>query len=82
MQRLISAGDQALGAATAVRRSGITDALHELEGMSVICSMLGRIVTMNRPGLEKIAGSNHGLPEREYQRLIGAFGSTKPLPAD
>jgi CRP-like cAMP-binding protein len=66
----------------AVRRSGITDALHELEGMSLIRSTRGKLAIINRSGLERIAGSSYGMPEREYQRLIGAFGSPKQPPAE
>jgi CRP-like cAMP-binding protein len=66
----------------AVRRSGITDALHELEGMALIRSTRGKVVIINRLGLEKIAGSSYGMPEREYQRLIGTLGSAKQPPAE
>jgi CRP-like cAMP-binding protein len=66
----------------AVRRSGITDAVHELEGMALIRSTRGKVVIINRLGLEKIAGSSYGMPEREYQRLIGALGSAKQPPEE
>ena len=54
----------------AVRRSGVTEALHELEGMNVIRSTRGRVAILNRLGLETIAGSSYGTPESEYERLI------------
>jgi CRP-like cAMP-binding protein len=54
-----------------VRRSGITNELHIIEGMRVIKATRGNIRILSREGLEEIAGGSYGVPEREYERLIG-----------
>lgn len=54
----------------AVRRSGITDAIHMLEGKRVLHSTRGNLRILNRGALEEIAGSAYGVPEEEYERLI------------
>jgi CRP-like cAMP-binding protein len=55
-----------------VRRSGVTDHLHILEGMHAIKATRGRIRIRDRAKLEEIAGGCYGAPEREYDRLIGS----------
>lgn len=54
-----------------VRRSGVTNELHIIEGMRVIRATRGNIHVLNRQGLEEIARGSYGIPEREYARLIG-----------
>ncbi|MDM9646818.1 Crp/Fnr family transcriptional regulator [Rhizobium sp. S163] len=54
-----------------VRRPGITTALHVLEGEGLIRSTRGIVTIRNRKGLEALAGGSYGIPEREYDRLIG-----------
>lgn len=54
-----------------VRRSGITDQLHLLEGIGAIRSTRGNIRILDRNKLEDIAGGSYGVAEREYERLIG-----------
>ena len=54
----------------AVRRSGVTEAVNDLEGRDMIRATRGRIAILNRPGLLTIAGGAYGVPEREYRRLI------------
>ena len=54
-----------------VRRPGITTALHVLEGEQLIRSTRGVVTIRNRKGLEARAGGSYGIPEREYERLIG-----------
>jgi CRP-like cAMP-binding protein len=54
-----------------VRRPGVTDALHELEGRGLLRATRGVIRILNRKGLEELAGSAYGVPEAEYKRLIG-----------
>lgn len=54
-----------------VRRSGITDQLHLLEGIGAIRSTRGNIRILDRSKLEEIAGGSYGVAEREYERLIG-----------
>lgn len=59
-----------------VRRSGVTDAMHELEGMQLVRSQRGRVTIVDRQRLEALAGASYGLPEKEYARLIGQPGAT------
>jgi CRP-like cAMP-binding protein len=54
----------------AVRRSGVTGALHKLEGSHLIQPTRGKIKILDRNGLEKAAGGAYGVPEQEYERLI------------
>lgn len=56
--------------ALAVRRSGVTTALHVLEGMGAIKSLRGRIILRNRTVLEDLAAASYGAPEAEYLRLM------------
>ena len=55
----------------AVRRPGVTDALRALEGRGLIRRLRGHVVIIDRPGLEDQAASNYGVPESEYDRLLG-----------
>ncbi|MGO4441486.1 Crp/Fnr family transcriptional regulator [Rhizobium sp. RAF56] len=54
-----------------VRRSGVTNELHILEGIHAIKATRGNVKILNREKLEEIAGGCYGLPEAEYERLIG-----------
>jgi CRP-like cAMP-binding protein len=54
-----------------VRRPGVTDALHELEGKGLVRSVRMNIRIIDRAGLEELAAGNYGAPEAEYKRLIG-----------
>lgn len=53
-----------------VRRSGVTEQLHILEGLHVIKSTRGNIRIIDREKLEEVAGGSYGAPEAEYRRLI------------
>ena len=53
-----------------VRRSGVTEQLHILEGLHAIKSTRGNIRILNRGKLEDVAGGCYGAPEAEYTRLI------------
>lgn len=55
-----------------VRRPGVTEALHLLEGKRLIGKNRGRILVLDRDGLEKLAGGSYGIPEAEFRRLMGA----------
>jgi CRP-like cAMP-binding protein len=55
----------------AVRRSGVTEAVNDLEGRDLIRATRGRITILDRTGLVAIAGGAYGVPEKEYQRLFG-----------
>jgi CRP-like cAMP-binding protein len=61
-------------------RTAVTSGLHQLEGFLTIRTQRGRVTVIDRAGLENIAGSAYGTPEREYRRLIGPFGKS-PIPA-
>jgi CRP-like cAMP-binding protein len=54
-----------------VRRSGVTGELHVLEGSHAIRATRGNVHIRDRSKLEDIAGGCYGLPEREYERLLG-----------
>lgn len=57
-------------------RSGVTVALHILEGSGMIRSQRGRVVVLDRNKLETVAGESYGFPEAEYRKLIGPLGRT------
>ncbi len=54
-----------------VRRSGVTEALHVLEGVQIVKTGRGRIQLLDRERLEDIAGGCYGVPEAEYAKLMG-----------
>jgi CRP-like cAMP-binding protein len=53
-----------------VRRSGVTDQIHVIEGLGIIKATRGNIRVIDRAKLEELAGGSYGIPEREYERLI------------
>lgn len=53
------------------RRPGVTDALHMLEGKHLIKSTRGICIVTDRQGLIDLVGGIYGVPEAEYDRLIG-----------
>ncbi|MBB4195502.1 CRP-like cAMP-binding protein [Rhizobium aethiopicum] len=54
-----------------VRRSGVTNELHVIEGLRVIKSTRANVRILDRERLEEIAAGSYGVPEREYERLTG-----------
>jgi CRP-like cAMP-binding protein len=56
-----------------VRRPGVTVALQILEGKGLIRSTRGLVIVLDREGLEEAADGSYGVPELEYERLIGCF---------
>jgi len=56
-----------------VRRSGVTESLHTLEGERMIKSPRGLITILDRPKLEARGADSYGTPEAEYERQIGPF---------
>jgi hypothetical protein len=55
----------------AVRRSGVTTAMHVLEGDGAIKATRGMIIIRDRAKLlEQLAGGSYGVPEAEYERLM------------
>lgn len=54
-----------------VRRAGVTNALHLLEGDGFIRSLRGRVLIRDRKRLLDFADDAYGFPEAEYSRLMG-----------
>ncbi len=54
-----------------VRRSGVTNEIHVLEGLNVIHATRGNVRIIDRGKLEEIAGGCYGVAEAEYERLMG-----------
>jgi hypothetical protein len=69
-----------------VRRAGITEAIHMLEGLGGIVAKRGFISIRDRRCLERAAGDSYGVPEAEYRRLIvephirSALRCAQPVP--
>jgi CRP-like cAMP-binding protein len=59
-----------VAAMLAVRRSGVTEALRDLESKRLVKAMRRRVKIVDRARLEKVAGGAYGCPEAEYARLI------------
>jgi CRP-like cAMP-binding protein len=55
-----------------IRRAGVTVGLHILEGERMIKATRGHITVRDRAKLEAMAGDSYGVPEAEYQRVIGS----------
>jgi CRP-like cAMP-binding protein len=53
-----------------VRRSGVTEQIHILEGNHSIKATRANIRILDRTKLEQVAGGCYGVPEKEYRRLI------------
>ncbi len=63
-----------------VRRQGITEALHLLEGRRLIESTRDNLHVVDRPGLIALASGSYGVCEAEYERLIdGQFRRAHPI---
>ncbi len=60
----------------AVRRAGVTEAVHILEGYGAIKARRGKLTIVDRDKLVEFAGAAYGPAEAEYQRLIGRL--TRP----
>jgi CRP-like cAMP-binding protein len=54
----------------AVRRAGVTEAIHRLEGRNLIRASRGNMQVLDRAGLEVLANGSYGQAEREHRRLI------------
>lgn len=54
-----------------VRRTGITNAMHLLEGKHLIVSTRNRVVIRDRSGLIALSSGAYGPAEKEYTRLTG-----------
>ena len=56
-----------------VRRAGVTDSIHLLEGLKCIRATRGWIEIRDRAALEQIAADSYGIGEQEYVRLLGPW---------
>lgn len=54
-----------------VRRPGVTEALHALTEVGMIRAGRGHIVVLDRQGILARANGLYGVPEAEYERLLG-----------
>jgi CRP-like cAMP-binding protein len=54
-----------------VSRGGVTEAIQSLKRKNLINAARGMIEVLDRKGIERIAGDFYGVPEQEYQRLLG-----------
>lgn len=61
-----------------VRRPGITVALHMLEGEHMIRARRGVVEILDRSKLRQATNGAYGLPEQEYERVLG---TPRPAPA-
>src|ERR1700744_3796536 len=50
------------------RRAGVPVPIHSFEQRGFITPRRGELTVVNRPGLEKVAGSFYGTPEQELER--------------
>jgi hypothetical protein len=55
-----------------VRRPGVTDSLHRLEGERMLKARRAFITIKDRGALEILADGAYGIPEDEYRRVMGA----------
>jgi CRP-like cAMP-binding protein len=63
----------------AVRRPGVTEAIHALEGRGLIKNSRGHLRVMDRDGLVEEADGCYGAPEAEYRLLIENDGGASGL---
>ncbi|MCJ2009870.1 helix-turn-helix domain-containing protein, partial [Methylobacterium sp. J-092] len=59
-----------------VNRTGVSEALTALERAGVIATKRGTITIRDREKLIAQAGACYGMPEAEYDRLLGPTTST------
>jgi CRP-like cAMP-binding protein len=57
-----------------VRRAGVSGALRAFEVRGLIATARGSVTIMDRNGLEECANGFYGVPEAEYERLLGGTG--------
>jgi CRP-like cAMP-binding protein len=61
-----------------VRRQGVTESLHTLEGKHLIRSTRDHVRVLDRGGLIDLASGSYGVCEAEYERLIGEYRRHRP----
>jgi len=62
---------EALSIMLGVRRAGVTQAMQSLEGKGMIANVRGVVSITSRSELLAAAGGGYGMPEAEYERLLG-----------
>jgi CRP-like cAMP-binding protein len=62
---------ESLSVMLGVRRPGITEAVKRLKDAGLLDATRGKIVVLDRNGIEGVAGESYGSPEAEYRRLVG-----------
>jgi CRP-like cAMP-binding protein len=62
------------------RRPGVTEACHELARQGLIDNTRGKIIVIDREGLERFASRYYGVSENEYTRLVAQ--PVRPSPAN
>lgn len=62
-----------------VQRTGVTEALHDLEGQGLISATRGTVIIRDPQSLRQLAGHGYGVTEREHDRL---FLPRPALPSD
>jgi CRP-like cAMP-binding protein len=79
----VVATHQFLALLLGVRRTGVTETLHALEGKGLIRSTRGDVRILDREGLELAASGFYGIPEAEYARSMGQErrSNRDPIPA-
>lgn len=60
-------------------RATVTTTLGEVADLGLIATRRGTIRVADRSGLEHLAGDAYGVPEREFERLIGFSVRKQPL---
>jgi CRP-like cAMP-binding protein len=73
---------EAIAEMLSVRRAGVTESLHELEGRGLLKSMRARIRIKSRSGLAALAGGSYGIAAAAIGRLLPDEGGlVRPQPA-
>jgi CRP-like cAMP-binding protein len=68
----ISVTHDFLGLLLGVRRTGVTATIAVLEGKGLIRATRAKVSVRDRKGLKLLANGFYGIPEAEYDRLLGA----------
>jgi len=61
-----------------VQRTGVTAALHEMEGDGLISARPGLVTILSLPALIALAAGGYGAPERHQARLTTVRPATSP----
>ncbi|MDS7593978.1 Crp/Fnr family transcriptional regulator, partial [Agrobacterium tumefaciens] len=64
-----------------VRRPGITNELHILEGIHAIRASRGNVRIVNRSILQDLADTTYGIPENEYEKLVARIRKDVATPS-